>query len=277
VPSFAFPESAAIALAHVTRYGEWLRQPVNTPAALPEDLRTAVRAIIERARADSRGWLSPAECESLLAAAGVPAVASRLARTEDEAVTGARAVGFPCVMKVVGTDIVHKTDVGGVRLGLASDDAVRKAFAALSVRLGNRLEAVLLQPMVSGGVEMVVGGLNDPAFGPVVMCGTGGVLVEVLDDTAFGMCPLGEAEAGALVARIKGRARLRGYRGAPAVDEAAFVRLLTRVSQVLHACPEIKEMELNPVIVLPAGAVVVDVRIRVGDAETAPPTRRIRH
>jgi acetyl coenzyme A synthetase (ADP forming)-like protein len=277
VPSFAFPESAAIALAHVTRYGEWLRQPVHAPDALPEDLRAPVRSLVERARANGRGWLSPTECESLLDAAGVPVLRSRVARTEDEAVAAARAIGFPAVIKAIGTDILHKTDVGGVRLGLASDDAARKAFAGLSARLGDRLEAVLVQPMVSGGVEMVVGGLNDPAFGPMVMCGTGGVLVEVLDDTAFGMCPLGEAEARRLVARIKGRARLRGFRGAPAVDEPAFVRLLTRVSQVLHACPEIQEMDLNPVIVLPAGAVVVDVRIRIGDAQTVPATRRIRH
>jgi acetate---CoA ligase (ADP-forming) len=277
VPSFAFPESAAIALAHVTRYGEWLRQPVQAPDVLPDDLRTPVRSIVERLRAEGKSWLSPLECESLLEAAGVPALQSRVARTEDEAVAAARAAGFPAVLKAIGTDILHKTDVGGVRLGLASDDAVRKAFAALSARLGDRLEAVLVQPMVSGGVEMVIGGLNDAAFGPMVMCGTGGVLVDVLDDTAFGMCPLGKAGARALVERIKGRLRLRGYRGAPAADEPAFIQLLTRVSQLLHACPEIHEMDLNPVMVLPAGAIVVDVRIRVGAAQTVPAARRIRH
>jgi acetyltransferase len=131
--------------------------------------------------------------------------------------------------------------------------------------------------MVSGGVEMVVGGVNDPAFGPVVMCGTGGVFVDLLDDTAFGMCPLSEGGARALVERVKGRVRLRGFRGSAVVDEAAFSRLLVRASQLLHACPEIREMDLNPVMVLPAGAVIADVRVRVGTARIAPAGRRIRH
>src|SRR4029079_18951738 len=106
-----------------------------------------------------------------------------------------------------------KSDVGGVRLGLASEQAVRDAFAGLSSRLGNRLEAVLVQTMVSGGVDLVIGGVNDPAFGPVVMGGMGGVLVDVLDDTVFALCPVAESGARALIDRIKGRVRLRGYRG----------------------------------------------------------------
>jgi acyl-CoA synthetase (NDP forming) len=115
------------------------------------------------------------------------------------------------------------------------------------------------------------------AFGPVVMCGTGGVLIDLLDDTAFAMCPFGEAAAAALVERVKGRVRLRGFRGAPAADEGALRRLLVRVSQVLHACPEILEMDLNPVMVLPAGVVVADVRVLVGAPRPAAAGRRIRH
>jgi acyl-CoA synthetase (NDP forming) len=154
---------------------------------------------------------------------------------------------------------------------------VRDGFAAISTHLKGRLEAVLVQPMVSGGVEMVIGGVNDAAFGPVVMCGTGGVLVDLLDDTAFAMCPLSEAGAKALLEQIKGRVRLRGFRGTPAADEAAFCRLLVRVSQLLHACPEIQEMDLNPVMVLSAGAVVADVRVRVGSRSPAPAGRRVRY
>jgi acetate---CoA ligase (ADP-forming) len=275
VPSFTFPEAAAIALAHVARYGEWLRAPVGVAALLPEDIRSQLRPIVDRARAEGHGWLSPSDCERLLTAASVPVLKSRIAVTADQAVAAAREVGFPAVLKAVGPDILHKTDIGGVRLGLASGQAVRDAFAALSALLKDRLESVLVQPMVSGGVEMVVGGLNDPAFGPMVMCGSGGVLVDVLDDTAFALCPLSVEGARALVERIKGRARLRGFRGAPPADEGAFRLLLVRVSQVLHACPEILEMDLNPVMVLTAGALAVDVRIRVGPV---PPTsgRRIR-
>jgi len=131
--------------------------------------------------------------------------------------------------------------------------------------------------MITGGVEMAIGGVNDPAFGPVVMCGTGGVLIELLDDTAFAMCPLTEAGARGLVDRVKGRVRLRGFRGAPVADEGALRRLLVRASQVLHACPEIREMDLNPVMVLPTGAVIADVRILLGAPRPATTGRRIRH
>jgi hypothetical protein len=119
--------------------------------------------------------------------------------------------------------------------------------------------------------------VNDPAFGPVVMCGTGGVLIDLLDDTAFAMCPLADADARLLVDRVKGRVRLRGFRGAPAGDEGALRRLLVRVSQLLHACPEIREMDLNPVMVLPAGAMIADVRMLVGSPRPPAGGRRIRH
>lgn len=131
--------------------------------------------------------------------------------------------------------------------------------------------------MVSGAIEMVVGGVNDPSFGPVVMCGLGGVLVEVLDDTAFALCPIGDAGARALIDRIKGRVCLRGFRGGAPADEAAFRSLLVRVSQLLHACPDIQELDLNPVMALPSGAVATDVRIRVGRRPPTSGSRRIRY
>ena len=277
VPSFAFPEAAAAALALVTRYGEWLRRPVQTPEPLDESTRTRTCAIVERARAEGRGWLSPQDCDALLEAAGIPVARTRVARTADEAVRAAQECGFPVVIKAHGRDILHKSDVGGVRLGIASEQAVRDGFAAIAAHLKDRLEAVLVQPMVTGGVEMVIGGVNDSAFGPVVMCGTGGVLVDVLDDTAFAMCPLSDAAGKALVEQIKGRVRLRGFRGSPAADEAAFCRLLVRVSHLLHTCPEIQEMDLNPVMVLSSGAVVVDARVRVGSKAPAPAGRRVRY
>jgi acetate---CoA ligase (ADP-forming) len=277
VPSFAFPEAAAIALAHVTRYGEWLRKPVSLVEGLSPEIAARVRVIVEGALADGKGWLTPRQCEDLLDAAGIPVLRSRMAATPDQAVAAAKEAGLPVVLKAVGPDILHKSDVGGVRLGLGSEQAVRDAFAALTARLGDRAESVLVQPMVSGAVEMVVGGVNDPAFGPVVMCGMGGVLVDVLDDTAFALCPLGDTTARTLIDRIKGRVCLRGFRGGPPVDEAAFRQLLVRVSQVLHACAEIQELDLNPVMALHTGAVAADVRIRVGRKSPAPAGRRIRH
>jgi len=277
VPSFAFPEAAAAALAHVTRYGEWLRRPVVHPEAMADEMRANVRAVVQQASAGGEGWLSPSECDAILAAAEVPVLPSRTARTADEAVAAAREIGLPAVLKAVGKGILHKSDVGGVRLALASEQAVRDAFHALAGTLGDAMEAVLVQPMITGGIEMAVGGVNDPAFGPVVMCGTGGVLIDLLDDTAFAMCPLTESDATALVERVKGRVRMRGYRGAPAADEQALRQLLVRVSQLLHACPEIREMDLNPVMVLADGAIAADARMLVGAPKPPAPGRRIRH
>ena len=241
------------------------------------EIRVRVRGLIQEVCAKGEGWLAPSECDAILKAAGVPVLASRMARTADEAVAAARDIGLPAVLKAVGQRILHKSDVGGVRLALASEQAVRDAFHALAGTLGDAMDAVLVQPMVTGGVEMAVGGLNDPAFGPVVMCGTGGVLIDLLDDTAFAMCPLTECGATQLVERIKGRVRLRGFRGAPAGDEHALRRLIVRASQLLHACPEIREMDLNPVMVLPAGAIVADVRMLVGTTRPPATGRRIRH
>jgi acetyl coenzyme A synthetase (ADP forming)-like protein len=277
VPSFAFPEAAATALAHVARYGEWLRQPVVAVEPMPGEIRERVRAVVQDVIARGEGWVTPQECEAILTAAGLPVLASRTARTADEAVAAAREIGLPVVLKATGRRILHKSDVGGVRLALASEPAVRDAFNAMAATLGDTLERVLVQPMVTGGVEMAIGGVNDPAFGPVVMCGTGGVLIDLLDDTAFAMCPLGEAGATALVERLKGRVRLRGFRGAPAGDEGALRRLLVRASQMLHACPEIREMDLNPVMVLTAGAIVADARILLAAPMPAAAGRRIRH
>jgi acyl-CoA synthetase (NDP forming) len=277
VPSFAFPEAAAGALAHVARYGEWLRRPAVNPEPMAEEIRAQVRGTIQDLVAEGDRWLSPSECDAVLTAAGLPVLPSRTVRTADEAVAAARAVGLPAVLKAVGPRILHKSDVGGVRLALASESAVRDAFQALAGTLGDAMDAVLVQPMVTGGIEMAVGGLNDPAFGPVVMCGSGGVLIDVLDDTAFAMCPLTDAGATQVIDRVKGRVRLRGFRGAPAADELALRRLLVRTSQLLHACPEIHELDLNPVMVLPDGVIVADVRILAGSAHAPASGRRIRH
>jgi acyl-CoA synthetase (NDP forming) len=277
VPSFAFPEAAASALAHVARYGEWLRRPVVPPEPLPDEIRTRLRDVVEGIAGNGNGWISPQECEAILAAAGLPILTSHTAKTADEAVAAAKQIGLPVVLKATGKNILHKSDVGGVRLALASEPAVRDAFHALAGTLGDRLESVLVQPMVTGGIEMAVGGINDAAFGPVVMCGTGGVLIDLLDDVAFAMCPLAESDARALLERVKGRVRLRGFRGAPGGDEGALRRVLVRASQVLHACPEIREMDLNPVMVLPTGAIVADARVLIGAPRPPAPGRRIRH
>jgi acetyl coenzyme A synthetase (ADP forming)-like protein len=277
VPSYPFPESAAVALAAVTRYGEWRRRPIAEGVPMSETMRAGVRLHVERGLGNGGGWLTPAQCDALMQAAGIPTLPVRTARTADEAVNAATALGFPVVLKASGESILHKSDGGGVKLSLASAEDVRGAYAELSETFGERLTEVIVQPMASGGTEMMVGGLNDAAFGPVVMAGSGGVLVELMADTAFAMCPVSDAGAQALLEQVRGMARLRGFRGSPVLDEKAFRGLIVLVSRLLHACPEILEMDLNPVIVMASGAVAIDARIKFGAAARSQAGRRIRY
>jgi acyl-CoA synthetase (NDP forming) len=264
VPSYMFPESAAVALARVTQYGEWLQKPVAEVPTFADADREVARRLVSRALSAGGGWLPPLDAHALLESFGIRTAPSRLVRTADEAVRAAAVLGFPVVLKAVGQTVVHKTELGGVRLNLRDEQSVRAAMADFEAQLATRLEAVLVQPMITGGVEMVIGAITDPSFGPLVMAGTGGVLVELLGDTVFRMCPLTGADAEEMVEEMKGHVLLRGYRGAPPADEAAFRSMLLRVSQLVESCPEIQEMDLNPVMVLPSGAVAADVRVRIG-------------
>lgn len=276
IPTYIFPESAAVALARVTRYGEWLRKPHAEPPQLDTFNRDEVRRLVTAALAAGGGWMEPAGAQALLEACGVTVARARSATSADQAVAAAAEVGYPVAVKALGATLLHKTDVGGVKLGLADESSVRAAFMALRQSLGERLEGVLVQHMLPAGVEMVVGGLNDPALGPVIMGGTGGVLVELFADTVFRMCPLTEADAQEMVNEMTGRALLRGHRGATPADEAAFRHALLAISQLLDACPEIHEMDVNPIIVAARGAAAVDLRIKIGTpAAPSPQARRI--
>jgi acetyl coenzyme A synthetase (ADP forming)-like protein len=264
VPSYLFPESAAVALARVTQYGEWLRKPVSDVPSFPDIDRDAARRLVSRALSQGGGWLAPLDAQALVDSFGIRTAPARLARTADEAVRAAAEIGFPVVVKAVGGTVVHKTELGAVRLNLQDEQGVRAAVVDLEARLKGRVEAVLVQQMVAGGVEMVVGALTDPSFGPLVMAGTGGIFVELLADTVFRLCPLTDGDAGEMIEEMKGHVLLRGYRGTPRADEAAFRSTLLRVSQLVVACPEIQEMDINPLMVLASGAVAADVRIHVG-------------
>ncbi len=275
IPTYTFPESAAVALARATQYGEWRRKPSVEPPNLPGFSRDAVRAAVTAAVERGGGWLDPAATEALLAAAGVNVADGRIAGSAEEAERIAGEIGFPVAMKGIGGSLLHKTEAGAVKLRLSDGPAIRAAFADLETRLGDRLESVLVQRMIGAGVEMVVGGINDPSLGPVIMAGTGGILVDLFGDTAFRMCPLTEEDAVELMDDLKGRVLLRGYRGAPAADESAFRLLLLSVSQLLDACPEIEEMDLNPVMVLARGAIAVDARVRIGTPQPRIRSRRI--
>jgi acetyl coenzyme A synthetase (ADP forming)-like protein len=275
IPTYPFPESAAIALARATAYGEWRAEP---PGSIPAftDLRTdAARAIVEKAVARGGGWLGALEADELLSCFGIATARVRIARDADEAAAAAREIGFPVAVKAVGPTLLHKTEVGGVRLGLGDENAVREACRKLRESLGERLTDFLVQSMVPGGVEVIVGVTYDPTFGPLVLYGSGGVLVELLSDVAFRLHPLTDRDARALLSNVKGTALLRGFRGAPKADEASLADLILRVSALVTACPEVREMDLNPVKVLEKGIRVVDARVRVGRPPAPARSRRI--
>jgi acetyl coenzyme A synthetase (ADP forming)-like protein len=275
IPSYPFPESAAIALSRATAYGEWRRRPPGRVPAVPALDGDAARALIARALERGGGWLSPSEIEALLGAAGIAAAAARAVGSEEEASRAAAELGFPVALKAVGPTILHKTEVGGVLLDLADEAAVADAARALRRDLGSTLTGFLVQQMVPGGVEVIAGVTRDPIFGPLVVYGSGGTLVELLADVAFRLLPLTDLDVAEMLDEVRGTALLRGYRGAPRKDEAALRDLLFALSALVEACPEIREIDLNPVKILERGIRVVDARIRVERSPTLPPSRRI--
>jgi acetyl coenzyme A synthetase (ADP forming)-like protein len=275
IPSYEFPESAASALAKVTTYGEWRRKPSGTVPTFDDIRVDEAKAVVETALTRGGGWLSPVEIGELFRAAGIPVAKSRLVTNIDDALTAARRIGFPVALKATGPAIIHKTEVGGVALNLSDETAVRRAYDGMSVRLGNDLTGVIVQEMVAGGVEVVVGATLDQTFGPLVLYGSGGILVELLNDVAFRINPLTDTDVRDMLNEVKGTALLRGYRGSPPADEAALSDTILRVSALLEICPQIQEMDANPVKVLESGAIVVDARVRVDRLVELPPTRRI--
>ena len=203
------------------------------------------------------------------------AARTQLITTDEEAVSIARQIGYPVALKAVGPEILHKTDVGGVILDIPNDSALSDAFRTLKSRVGDAMSAAVVQQMIPGGVELLIGAVVDPTFGPLIVCGAGGVLVELLHDTAFRIHPLTDLDAAEMLNSLKSVELLRGYRGHAPADEGAAADALLRVSALLEICPEIQELEINPLKVLEHGATAVDVRARVGRAQVGTPTRRI--
>jgi acyl-CoA synthetase (NDP forming) len=231
--------------------------------------RARVRAVVEPVLSSARepAWLRPAEVDALLAAAGIQQPAARVVKPH-EAVAAAEELGYPLVAKAIAPGLVHKSEVGGVVLGLTSASSVEVAVRSLETRLraaGHTLEAILLQREVSEGIEALVGMVADPTFGPLVVCGLGGVQAELLRDAAFRLTPVSNLDAAEMVASLRLRALLDGYRGSSPGDRTALLELIQRVSALTDAVPELREMDLNPVRVLTPGrgVVVLDARLRV--------------
>jgi acyl-CoA synthetase (NDP forming) len=263
IPCFAFPEPAAIAMARVAAFGEWRRKPAGAVPKLDDVQPALARLVIERALERGDGWLTPVEANALLSAVGIGVPRSTLVSTIDEAVLAAERLGFPVAIKGVGPELLHKTELKAVRLNLASRAEVRHAASELTAALGDKLTGLLVQRMVTGGAEMMVGAINDATFGHVVVCGSGGVLIDLLADSASGLCPVTDRDAAEMVSSLKGVRLLRGFRGSVPADEDAFRDAILRISALVGICPEIQELDVNPLAVLPGGVSALDVRVRV--------------
>jgi acetyl coenzyme A synthetase (ADP forming)-like protein len=277
LPSYAFPESAAIALAHAAAYAEWRRTPHGAAPAFDDIDRDEVRRPVEEALTRGGGWLSSEESNALLAAIGIRHEPVRRAATADDAVALAESLGFPVALKALGPTLLHKTERRAVVLNLSDARALRTASADLQSRLGAELTGFAVQRMVPGGVEMLVGSVNDPVFGPVVVCGAGGVLAELLADSTTRLHPLMVPDAAQMIGELKSARLLRGFRGQPFLDEGALRDALLRLSVLLSMCPEIQELDINPIKVFESGVCAVDARVRVEPIRPPKPTRRVEY
>ncbi len=273
VPGYEFPEDAARALALAARHARWRARDAGTVPRL-EGLRSVeAAAVISQELARDEAWLSPARVAQVFDCYGLPLITTRVVADADQAVVVANELGSPVALKAIAHGLVHKTDVGGVRLGLDGADAVRAAAAEIeqAVRVaGHRLDGLVVQPMAPTGVELIVGVVHDHSFGPVLACGAGGTAAELVSDVAVRITPVTDVQARDMVRSRRTFPLLDGYRGAPRCDLAAIEDVLLRVSAMVEAHPEIVELDCNPLIAGPDGAVIVDARVRV---ETAAPPR----
>ncbi len=279
IPAYVFPESAARALAALRRHGEWRARPDVPPRPVAVDHACAGN-VLARARATGRRKLSELEALELLEAYGVRAAPTRLARDAEEAVRLAGAIGYPVVVKAVAPQILHKTDVGGVRTDIGTAVELRTACAEMVDAVTRAapeamIEGILVQRMIRGGRETIAGITRDPAFGPLVMFGLGGVYVEALHDVVFRIAPIQPLDAHDMLHGIRGSAILAGIRGAAAVDYAVLADVLLRLSRLAIDCPEIEELDVNPLLAFPEGAMAVDARVILsapaGPLATPPP------
>ena len=290
IPNFHTPENAVEAFSYLCAHQRNQAQLLEVPAALagapgqaPAD-PDAADEIRRRALAEGRTLLTEHEAKALLAAFGLPVPASVIAQNRDEAVAAARAIGFPAVIKIHSPDITHKTDVGGVRLNLQNAEMVASAFDDMlkhvkALRPDARLAGVVVQPMLrfAHAREVLVGVATDAIFGPVISFGSGGVAVETVRDTAVALPPLNRVLARELMGRTRIHRLLAAYRDVPAADAAALERILEGVSRMVCMLPWVKEIDLNPVLAHPAGAIIADARVAIDPSKPARAGRHYPH
>jgi acetyl coenzyme A synthetase (ADP forming)-like protein len=271
VPAFSSPEPGARALARAAAYAEWRRRPPGALLPLAGfDAEAARRTITEFLSTSGPGWLPPDAVGEVLRAIGVPWLDTTTVTSAGDAAAVAGDLAVPVVLKASGPDLVHKSDVGGVRLDLDGPSEVAMAYEEMAARLGDRMDGAIVQPMAAPGVETIVGLVLDPLFGPLVMFGLGGVATELLGDRSFRILPLTDTDAAELVRSLRSSPLLFGYRGSAPVAVDALEDLLQRVGRLAGLVPELAELDLNPVIASTRGVEVADARIRVAPAVTRP-------
>lgn len=271
VATFPYPDSAAKMFTELVHYSENLKSLYETPGLTPEWVRSPQRGratqLIQEARAQGRTTLSEPESKELLDAYGIPVAETRTAGNVDEAVAAADAIGYPVVVKLVSHTITHKSDVGGVRLDLPDADAVRAAYSGIERAVADKhgpghFEGVSVQPMIDrDGYELIIGSTVDPQFGPVLLFGLGGELVEVFKDRALGLPPLTATLARRMMERTRVYTALKGVRGRASIDMAALEQLMVRFSELVVEQPAIAELDINPLLASPARLLALDARV----------------
>jgi acyl-CoA synthetase (NDP forming)/GNAT superfamily N-acetyltransferase len=278
-PVYDYPEAAARAFGHAVRYGRWRSRPEGTVPHHADTDPARAAAVLARAGIGGREWLAPGDLSDLLAAYGLPLVESREVVDADGAAKAAARIGGAVALKAVAPGLVHKSELGAVQLGLTGAGAVHAAAARMADRLaeaGLELTGYLVQAMAPRGVEMLVGATTDPHFGPVVVCGAGGTEAEIRRDVAVRLTPLSDTEAASMIRELRMLPLLEGYRGAPACDIAAVEDLVLRLAAMVHAHPQILEIDCNPVSVSEGGALILDARVRIGPAPAPTPWPSLR-
>jgi acetyltransferase len=263
IPVYPFPEPAAYALAATARMRRWRERVPAAQVELAVD-QDHVAAIIAGAREQGRAALTQAECFALLRAYGIGAVETVEVASADEAVAAADRVGWPVVLKIASAVHTHKTDVGGVVLDLRDEAALRAAVGRLEQRLRSEDPDLrfVVQPMVKGGLELILGMTVEPKFGPVAMFGLGGIHVETLRDVSFRVAPMGPDDARAMANELRAAALLRGARGQGPVDEQRLIDTIVRFGRLVSDHPELAEMDLNPLVAFPGTSRIVALDAR---------------
>jgi acyl-CoA synthetase (NDP forming) len=266
IPSYSFPETAAIALARATRYQQWRHRRETYPPEFPDIRTDEAAAVVASALTRGEGWLLPDEVARICLCYGLPLIEQRVVVTAEDAAAAAQEIGGEIALKAVAPGLVHKTEAGAVRLHLNGPSAVHDAAVEMTERLsahGHSPSGFVVQQMAKAGIEMLVGVVHDPQFGPVVACGAGGVQVELLKDVSVRLTPLSNEDATEMIRELKTYPLLTGFRGSLPCDVAVLEEGLLRVSAMVEDIPQIAELDCNPFVVHETGATILDARIRV--------------